>query len=124
MEDITPRTFGEQLRQIRLGKRENDPAFSLRKVAAAVGVEPGYLSKVERDVERPSDDLIVKLAAILGEEPDVMLGFAGRISEDVRRIIAARPMVFARIVRELKEIDKMPDDAILRVVRVVRDGEW
>ena len=77
-------------------RRSRNRAFSVRQVARRIGVEPAYLSKVERDqVSPPSEATIRRLAEELDEDPDVL--------------------------RQLKE---MPDHAILRVVREVRDGNW
>ena len=42
--------FGDYLRQRREELRAKDSKFSVRQVAAAVGVEPSYLSKVEREI--------------------------------------------------------------------------
>ena len=77
-------------------RRSRNRAFSVRQVARRIGVEPAYLSKVERDQVSPlSGATIRRLAEELDEDPDVL--------------------------RQLKE---MPDQAILRVVREVRDGNW
>jgi transcriptional regulator with XRE-family HTH domain len=66
--------FGLFVRETREGLREKDPRFSLRQVADRIGIQPSYLSKVERgDVAPPSEDTIVRLAEDLGEDPDVML---------------------------------------------------
>ena len=59
--------FGEHLRSKRLELQETDPQFSLRKVAAAVGVEPSYLSKIERGEQPPpGEQTIIALARELG----------------------------------------------------------
>src|SRR5436305_3423976 len=111
--------FGEYLRQRRLLKQQSDPGFSLRKVAAAIGVEPSYLSKVERGEQPPpSEKTVLALAKVLGEDPDVLLALAGKVSGDLQRIIRKRPKLFAELLRELKDL---PDQAVLRVVREVRD---
>ena len=87
-----------------------------------VGIEPAYLSKVERgDVSPPSEATTVKLANELAEDPDVMLAMAGKVSSDLQEIIRKRPRLFADLIRELKSA---PNHAILRVVREVRDGDW
>lgn len=97
-------------------------SFSLRQVSLRVGVEPAYLSKVERgDVPPPSEATILKLAGELGEDPDVLLGLAGKVSRELQDIIVQRPQLFASLLKELKNT---PDTAILRLVREVRDGEW
>lgn len=115
-------TFGEYVRQVREGLREQDKRFSVRQVAQRIGVEPAYLSKIEReDVAPPSEATIRRLAADLGEDPDILLAMAGKVSTDLQEIIRARPRLFADLLRELK---KAPDEAVLRVVREVRDGDW
>ncbi len=114
--------FGKCVRTIRERLRREDRRFSLRQVAQRIGVEPAYLSKIERgDVAPPSEATTVRLARELGEDPDVLLAMAGKVSGDLQEIIRRRPRLFAELIRQLKEA---PDDAILRVVREVRDGEW
>jgi transcriptional regulator with XRE-family HTH domain len=114
--------FNVYVRKARERRYKSDKAFSLRQVAARVGIEPAYLSKIERGVfQPPSEETIARLAETLGEDKDVLLAMAGKLSSDLRRIIVRRPKVFAELLRELKAV---PDHAILRVVREVRDGEW
>ena len=115
-------SFGEYLRAVRERLQEGEARFSLRQVAQRVEVEPSYLSKVERgDVAPPSEATIVRLAAELDEDPDVLLAMAGKVSTDLQEIIRRRPKLFAELLRELK---KAPEHAILRLVREVRDGDW
>ncbi len=114
--------FGQEVRQTRERLRREDPRFSLRQVAQRIGVEPAYLSKIERgEVPPPSEATTVKLAKELGEDPDVLLAMAGKVSSDLQEVIRKRPKLFADLIRELK---KAPDHAILKVVREVRDGDW
>ena len=81
-----------------------------------------YLSRVERgEVAPPGEETLIKLAHELGVDPDVLLAMAGKISADLRSIILARPQLFAELIRNIKT---MPDNAVLRIVREVRDGNW
>ena len=115
-------TYGAYVRQARERRRESDRSYSLRQVALRIGVEPAYLSKIERDqVAPPSEATTRKLAAELGEDPDVLLAMSGKVSTDLKDIILKRPTLFADLIRELKD---MPDHAILRIARDVRDGDW
>lgn len=115
-------TFGAYIRQKREALRRDDPAFSLRKVALRVGIEPAYLSKIERaEVAPPSEATIGSLARELGEDQDILLAMAGKVSNELQDIIRKRPELFAELLRCLRDA---PDDAILRVVREVRDGDW
>ena len=110
------------MRERREALREENPGYSLRRVAARIGIEPSYLSKVERGEPAPlSEERIVALAADLGEDPDVLLALAGKVSTDVQEIIRKRPRLFAELIRQLKDL---PDHAVLRIVREVRDGDW
>jgi len=114
--------FGPTVRTIRERLRRDDRRYSVRQVAGRVGIEPAYLSKIERgEVAPPSEGTTVRLARELGEDPDVMLALAGKVSADLQAIIRRRPRLFADLIRQLKEA---PDEAVLRVVREVREGEW
>jgi transcriptional regulator with XRE-family HTH domain len=114
--------FGDFIRQQREAKRVSDTAFSVRQVAARVGIEPSYLSKIERGEQPPpSERTIAALARELAEDPDVLLALAGKVSSDLQAAIRKRPELFAQLIRELR---KLPDHAVLRVVREVRDGDW
>jgi transcriptional regulator with XRE-family HTH domain len=114
--------FGSYVRTAREKLRERDHRYSLRQVAQRIDVEPAYLSKVERgDVAPPGEATILRLASDLGEDPDVLLAMAGKVSSDLQEIVRRRPHLFAELLRELKN---MPDHAIIRIVREVRDGDW
>ena len=114
--------FGALLRERREGLREADRSFSLRQVAERIGVEPSYLSKVERgEVAPPSEETIQRLATELDLDPDALLALAGKVSSDLREVIRRRPELFGRLIRELRDL---PDHAVLRIAREVRDGEW
>ena len=115
-------TLGSYLRTVRERARVGDSAFSLRRVAQRVGVEPAYLSKIERgEVAPPSEATIRRLADELQEDPDLLLAMAGKVSRDLQSIIVLRPRLFADLLRQLRDA---PDHAILRLVREVRDGDW
>jgi transcriptional regulator with XRE-family HTH domain len=114
--------IGDHLRGLRERRGDHDPGFSLRQVASRCGVTPAYLSRVERDqVSPPGEETLVKLSDELGENRDVLLAMAGKISSDLRAVILARPKLFAELIRSMKS---MPDNAVLRIVREVRDGDW
>jgi transcriptional regulator with XRE-family HTH domain len=114
--------FGDYVRQRRSQRQEADPQFSLRRIAAAIDVEPSYLSKIERGEQPPpSEKTIRALAGALDEDPDILLALAGKVSADLQEIIRKRPHLFAQLIRELKDL---PDHAVLRLVREVRDGNW
>ena len=115
-------TFGGRVRAVRQRLLGGDRAFSVRQVAQRVGIEPAYLSKIERDhMAPPSEVVIRRLAEELNEDPDLLLAMAGKVSSDLKNIILRRPRLFADLLRQLKDA---PEDAIHQVVREVRDGGW
>ena len=115
-------SFGSYIRKKREALNAEDKSKSLRQVAIAIGVEPAFLSKVERDiVSPPSEGKIIALADVLNEDPDLLLAMAGKVSSDLLAIVKARPQLIGELLRELKE---QPDHAVLSVVRNITDGDW
>lgn len=114
--------FGKYIREKRSSLKRDGRPLSLRKLAGVIGVEPSYLSKVERgETPPPSEAKIAALAAELGEDPDVLLAMAGKVSSDLQEVIRQRPQLFAELIRQLRDA---PEHAVLRLVREVRDGKW
>jgi HTH-type transcriptional regulator, competence development regulator len=115
-------TFGHYIRQCREAKRQLDSAYSLRQMAQRIGVEPSYLSKIERDeFPPPSEEKICLLAKELDEDVDLLLALAGKVSADLLAIILKRPKLMSDLLRQLK---KLPDKSIVRIAREARDGKW
>ena len=115
-------TYGSYIREARERRHAEDRSFSVRKVAQRVGVEPAYLSKIERDlVSPPSEATTRRIAEELSEDADLLLAMSGKVSGDLQRIILSRPLLFAELIRQLRGA---PDHALLRIVREVRDGGW
>jgi transcriptional regulator with XRE-family HTH domain len=87
-----------------------------------VGVEPSYLSKIERGEQPPpGEEKIRRLAAELGESPDVLLALAGKVSSDLLEIIRERPSVIAELLRTIRTV---PSEEVSRMSREIRDGDW
>ncbi|EFL50323.1 transcriptional regulator, XRE family [Solidesulfovibrio fructosivorans JJ]] len=94
--------FGERIRRKRLALLADDPRYSLRRLAARLGIQPSYLSRLERGaVSGLSEKNILALAEELGENPDALLALAGKIAPDVREVLLARPEAFASLIRRL-----------------------
>jgi len=115
-------SFGSFVKGRREELREGDRKYSQRQTAMRIGVEPSYLSKVERgEPVRLSEEKVVALARDLEVDADVLLALHGKVSSDLMEVIRKRPRLFAELLRELKDL---PDHAVLRLVREVRDGDW
>ena len=115
-------SFGKLVRKTRLQAQAKDRQYSLRKTAERIGIQPSYLSKIERgELPPPGEAVICKLAEDLGLDADVLLAMAGKVSSELQEVVRNRPELFGALLRELKSA---PDHAVLRLVREVRDGEW
>jgi transcriptional regulator with XRE-family HTH domain len=113
--------FGPFIRRQRETLRADDPRFSVRQLAVRIGVEPSYLSKVERELEPPpSEPKIRALANELGEDPDSLLARAGKVSTDLQEAICRRPRLLSKLIREL---NNQPEKAVKRVLQDVQSGK-
>jgi len=110
--------FGQYVRR----QREAKPDFSLRRMAGRVGIEPSYLSKIERGQQPPpGEETIRRLAKELGEDADVLLALAGKVSTDLLDVIRERPALIAELLRAVR---RAPTKRIAKAVKNVRDGDW
>ena len=80
--------FGQYVREKRLSLQKKDKKFSLRQVAVRIGIEPSYLSKLERGEQSYlSEKKIIALANELNEDTDVLLALIGKVSKDIQEIM-------------------------------------
>ena len=107
--------FGKDIRKNREKRYEQDRSYSVRKTAARIGVEPSYLSKIERGEQPPpSEKAIMLLAKELELDSDMLLANAGKISSDVKGAILAKPETMPGLVRKLgkkpkRELERLLD---------------
>jgi transcriptional regulator with XRE-family HTH domain len=81
-------TFGRLIKQLRL----NNTEYSLRKLAEIIGISPAYLSRLEAERDPPpSEEIIIKMARILGADKDELLSRADKVSPDILGIIKNDP---------------------------------
>ena len=118
----TDRSFGKFLRARRIAKAAEDRTFSVRGLAGRVGIEPSYLSKIERGRQPPpGEETIRRIATELGEDPDVLLALAGKVSSDLLQIIRERPTHVGGLLRSIRRV---PAKRVAEMARKVRDGNW
>jgi transcriptional regulator with XRE-family HTH domain len=114
-------TFGQWLRDKRVEKK-----FSLRKFAELVGVSPTYLSQVEQgNIAPPTAERVKKMAQLLGENPDEMIGLADRVPDDLPDIIKRQPGQIPELLREAsgltsEQLKKVRDQ--IRKIKEKGDG--
>lgn len=115
------KNFNNFLRQYREDLQKNDSSYSLRQVAGRLGIQPSYLSKIERGIENPSEEMIIKLAKEYSQNEDILLAMAGKVSSKLQQIIMKNPVAFATL---LSSLENSPEHAIFKIIRDVRDGNW
>jgi transcriptional regulator with XRE-family HTH domain len=116
------RSFGKFLRERRMTRAAASRAFSIRQLARRVGIEPSYLSKIERGEEPPpGEETIHRIAKELGEDPDAFLALAGKVSSDLVKIIRERPTLVGELLRSIRRV---PTKRLAEISRQVRDGNW
>jgi transcriptional regulator with XRE-family HTH domain len=124
----TLRRFGEHIRRRREALQETfRREYSLRSVAAAVGVAPSHISAVEQGRSGVSDEVLAKLASVLREDVEFLQALLGRLPDDVLRSLQSKPLL-REAVRSLDSVPAERLEAVVRevqeTVRKVRDGEW
>jgi transcriptional regulator with XRE-family HTH domain len=111
-------TFGERLRQLRREQRMNQ-----RTLAARVGIDFTYLSKIENGrMDPPSAETIVRLAQALGAHPDELLLLARKVPQDLIPIITRSPQwpAFLRSIRDLTDEELQALSAYAREIHTRR----
>lgn len=106
-------TFGQRIKELRKAK-----GLSQRAVAAQVGINFTYLSKIENDrvdfAAFPSEDTIRKLAKVLEADVDELLLMAEKIPDHIRKRVLEKPEAF----RMIASLDNKSLDRLVATIRV------
>jgi transcriptional regulator with XRE-family HTH domain len=97
-------TFGQSLRQLRRSKD-----ISQRELAAKVGVDFSYISKIENDrLPPPAADTILKICEVLSVSPDELLAMTGKMPSQVKQMVGTSPaaLQFMREAQSMNLSDK------------------
>jgi len=109
-----PLTFGKKIRQLRKEK-----GLGQRAVAAQVGINFTYLSKIENDkvdfAAFPSEATIRKLSRVLDADEDELLLMAEKIPDHIRKRVLERPDAF----RAIAQLDDKALNKVLQTIRAV-----
>ena len=90
--------FGNILRKLRL-----EADGGLRETARLVGISPGYLSDVEQGkVPPPSEEVILKLSAVLGADRQLLLRSARKMDPELSSYVSEEPLAadFLRMTKQ------------------------
>jgi len=80
-------TFGQKLKQFRRAK-----SVSQRELAAAVGVDFSYISKIENDkLPPPAADTILKISTALGIDSESLISESGKLPSNIKKMVTNNP---------------------------------
>lgn len=107
--------FGEKLRELRKAKN-----LSQRDLAARIGINFTYISKIENEkldfAQFPSEELIRKMAAELDADEEELLLLAQKVPDRIRKRVIERPDAF----RKFADLD---DETINRLLNEIEGEE-
>lgn len=86
--------LGARLRDLRRRRR-----VSMKALARRLGVDPSFLSRVERGRAPAPVDLVRRVATELGVAAEPLLVLAGHLPEDVQAILRAQPERSIQLLR-------------------------
>jgi transcriptional regulator with XRE-family HTH domain len=102
-------SFGQRIQRLR-----RHLGLTQRQVAAQLGIDFTYLSKLENDRgEPPGEDTIRGLAALLETDEEMLLAMAGKVPAGLRDR-ARDDIEFARFLRRLPSI---PDSEMQEIYK-------
>ena len=107
--------FGATIREMRTAQE-----MGLRTAAERLGISPAYLSRVERGKERPPrPDLVKRMAALLGGDPDMLFRLAESTDPDLAEYIHQTPTV-PEFLRVAKALELTPGDFTVLTEQIKR----
>ncbi len=108
--------FGQRLRDLR--KQKN---LSQRDLAARVGIDFTYLSKIEGGrLDPPSEVIIQRIAQVLEADEDELINLAGKVPKDLKAVLEESPQA-VELLRVLSE-RKLPDETYRRMLDLARES--
>src|SRR5882757_1370633 len=110
--------FGQALRAKRLERQ-----ISLRKFAKLVGVSPTYLSQVEQcNIDPPTAERVRRIAELLDENVDVWSALAGRVSDDIQKIIQTQPDAIPVLLRAVNGLTAKQIQSLIEAAFKMKTG--
>src|SRR5260221_10310472 len=106
--------FGQRLRNLR--KQKN---LSQRDLAARVGIDFTYLSKIEGGHSDPPSEVIIRrIAQVLEADEDELINLAGKVPKDLKAVLEESPQA-VELLRVLSE-RKLPEETYRKMLDLAR----
>jgi transcriptional regulator with XRE-family HTH domain len=107
--------FGATIRKLRQAQE-----LGLRETAGKVGISPAYLSRIERDKERPPRPQVIrKLAQTLAADPDALFRLSASTDPEIVSYLNERPIVM-NLLRFIQEGD-FSDAEVRRLLHAAKE---
>jgi transcriptional regulator with XRE-family HTH domain len=108
-----PSAFGQYLRTLRKQKH-----VSQRDLAAQIGVDFTYLSKIETGtLAPPSEDVIRRIAQVLDTNENELINRAGKVPGDLKATLQDNPLL-SKVLRMLSE-QRFSDEVYCEIVALL-----
>ena len=110
--------LGQRIRRMRLERK-----LGLRETATKVDISSTYLSRIETmsETSPPAEEVIRRLATLLQDDFDELMQLAGRVPEDVEKVIKGDPSMPA-FLRTAKE-QKLSGDDLMKLLEAQKKGK-
>lgn len=111
------KNFGDTIRKLRVAQD-----LGLRETAGKIGISPAYLSRIERNKEKPPKPEIIKtLAKELAADPDVLFRLSSSTDPEVSGFLNDKPEVM-ELLRFIKDAAFTPKqlEQLLKVAKSIR----
>jgi transcriptional regulator with XRE-family HTH domain len=106
-------------------KRERESRkLGLRDLAEQLGISPAYVSRVEHGTLDPTEEVVVKWAKALGQDPDFMMALLGRIRADLVQQIKRNPGAYGQLLKSLRGLKAPSINRVAQAAREVKEGNW
>ncbi len=109
------KTFGQRIREL----RENRD-LSLRELAQKLDLSPAFVSDVELGRRYPSEEVLVKMAKLLGVEVEDLKSYDPRAPLEELKEISAKDPAFAVALRKIK---KLSAEELENLIKKVSDKD-
>ena len=120
IDQLMTETFGKKLRDLRI-----QAEVGLRELARLIEKSPGYISDVEQDhVPPPSEDVILKIAAVLNVAKKELLTAARKMDPEISSYVAREPEAadFLRMAQE-KKFERKDWDMLTKLAQAAKLGK-
>lgn len=110
-------TLGKKIRELREAK-----GYTLREFALQAGVSSPFLSDLERDKRRPTDETLMAIAKKLSVTFEELKEFDGRINDEVKEWLNEKPLM-GTLMRKMVQMSPAKRDELVSKIQQVVEGD-